>query len=60
MKYPQKSLLDICTVSTGKRDANHATINGRYPFYTCAEIPLKADTFSFNGECISFLVMERM
>ncbi|NLD35866.1 MAG: restriction endonuclease subunit S [Desulfatiglans sp.] len=52
MKYPQKSLLDICEVSTGKRDANHASINGKYPFFTCAEIPLKSDTFSFSGEGI--------
>lgn len=46
------NLLDICNVKTGKVDANHASIDGAYKFFTCALEPLKADTYSFEGELI--------
>jgi type I restriction enzyme S subunit len=43
---------DVAQISTGKVDANHASINGKYKFYTCAYEPLLSDTFSFNDELI--------
>jgi len=52
MKYPTKKIVEICKVSTGKRDANHAVEGGVYPFFTCADKPIAADTFAFSGECI--------
>lgn len=43
---------NICEVKTGRKDANHATEDGEYPFFTCASKPLKSPTYSFDGECI--------
>ena len=42
----------ITSIATGKRDANFATGNGRYAFFTCARKPLKCDSYSFEGESI--------
>ncbi|MEC0269368.1 restriction endonuclease subunit S [Paenibacillus anseongense] len=39
-------------VKTGKRDANHGTEDGQYPFFTCASEPINSPTFSFEGESI--------
>ncbi|MDA1542432.1 restriction endonuclease subunit S [Bacillus cereus group sp. LD113LC] len=52
MKISVKKVMDLCDIKTGKYDANHAVENGDYYFYTCALAPLKADTFSFEGELI--------
>lgn len=46
------SLLSLCLVKTGKVDANHAKENGQYTFFTCALEPLRADTYSFDGDLI--------
>ena len=43
---------NIVDVKTGRRDANHATEDGIYPFFTCASQPLKSPTYSFEDECI--------
>lgn len=45
-------LTDIANISTGKWDANHATENGKYRFYTCAYEHLFSDTKRFEGECL--------
>ena len=42
-------LVNICT---GNKDANEGSEDGEYDFYTCSMIPIKAKTFSFDGECI--------
>jgi type I restriction enzyme S subunit len=47
------NLTNICEVSTGKVDANHATADGKYTFFTCAFEPFKSPTFSFEGELIT-------
>ena len=46
------TLLELCDVKTGKVDANHASASGEYTFFTCALEPLKANTYSFDGELI--------
>lgn len=43
---------DICDIKTGKYDANHAKENGKYKFFTCALLPMRADTYSFEGELV--------
>ncbi len=43
---------EIVTIQTGKHDANHATQNGKYRFYTCAFEYLRCNTKKFSGECI--------
>ena len=50
--WEKKSLMEISSVSTGKRDANHASENGAYRFYTCAYDYLLCDTKRFEGECL--------
>jgi len=43
---------EVATISTGKRDSNHATVDGEYKFFTCAFAPLLAPTFAFDDEAI--------
>ena len=45
-------LNDICSIVTGKKDANFASENGKYNFFTCAKDPLLCDSFSFCGESL--------
>jgi type I restriction enzyme S subunit len=42
----------LCSVQTGKKDANYGTVNGQYNFYTCAQKPIKSPTYTFEGESI--------
>ena len=46
------TIKDLCSISTGKLDANAANENGIYPFFTCALEPLRINSFSFDGKCI--------
>jgi len=46
------SLMEISNVRTGKKDANHAEVNGKYHFYTCAYEHMMCNTKSFKGECL--------
>lgn len=52
MEFVIKKLPEICEIKTGKRDANHATQNGKYRFYTCANQYSFCDTFSFSGKSV--------
>ena len=45
-------LAEICTIATGKRDANFGSSSGRYPFFTCAKEPIRCESFSFEGESL--------
>ena len=47
-----KKLNELCEISTGKWDANHAVENGKYRFYTCASQYLMCDTKRFSGDCL--------
>ncbi|GAL00774.1 type I restriction-modification system specificity subunit S [Nonlabens ulvanivorans] len=50
--WVETDLLSLANVSTGKRDANFASENGKYHFFTCAYEPLKADSYSFEGKVL--------
>lgn len=39
-------------ITTGKRDANFGTENGKYDFWTTSNNPIKSDEFSFEGKAI--------
>lgn len=52
MSWESYKLIEICNVKTGKYDANHADKKGKYNFFTCADIPSKCNTYSFEGEKI--------
>ena len=47
-----KKLGEVCEIVTGKWDANHATTNGKFRFYTCAYDYAYCDTSRFSGECL--------
>ena len=46
------NLQELCEIKTGKMDANHATVNGKYRFYTCANNYSYCDTKSFSGPSV--------
>ncbi|GAB6091227.1 restriction endonuclease subunit S [Spirochaeta dissipatitropha] len=50
--WVKTGLLTISSIRTGKYDANHATEEGKYRFYTCAYEYLRCDTKNFSGECL--------
>jgi restriction endonuclease S subunit len=43
---------EVCDISTGKLNANVATTDGQYPFFTCSKDIFKIDTFAFDGEAV--------
>lgn len=47
-----KKISDLLPVLTGKQDANFATENGKYNFFTCGEEILKCPTYEFEGKSV--------
>ena len=43
---------ELCSITTGDKDVNEGSPNGRYPFFTCAEEIFSFDSYSFNGNAI--------
>ncbi len=43
---------EIVDIKTGKLNANASDENGKYPFYTCADTPLKINTIIGDYECL--------
>lgn len=50
--WVEKKLGDFFDVITGKKDANFATKDGIYPFFSCSQAILKAPDYSFDGAAI--------
>ncbi|GAB6072345.1 restriction endonuclease subunit S [Venenivibrio stagnispumantis] len=50
--WEEVSLGDFFPVITGKKNANYATEDGQYPFFTCSQEILKAPSYSFEGHAI--------
>ena len=48
----QLALEQIAPILTGKKDANFSTEDGRYPFFTCAQAPLRAPSYSFDCNAV--------
>ena len=48
----KERLGNFVKIQTGKKDANAANAEGKYPFFTCAVEPLKINTYSYNCECV--------
>lgn len=46
------SLSEIAPILTGKKDANFGTADGRFPFFTCAQEPIKAPSYSFDCDAV--------
>jgi len=51
-EWEEVRLGDFFPVVTGKKDANFATNDGLYPFFTCSQIPLRAPSYSFDCTAI--------
>ena len=49
MKY---KIGDLTKIRTGKLDANAATVDGIYPFFTCSKESLRISTYSYDCECV--------
>lgn len=45
-------LTQIAPIVTGKKDANFGTENGKYLFFTCAQEPIKAPSYSFDCDAV--------
>jgi type I restriction enzyme S subunit len=51
--HTEKTLLGhIVNIKTGKLDANAATVDGLYPFFTCSRETYRTDTYAFDCEAI--------
>lgn len=47
-----KNLTQVSNITTGKLDANAEIPDGKFPFFTCAPIPLRINTFSFDDDVV--------
>lgn len=50
--WEYKKLGEVCDIKTGKLDANAASPNGEYPFFTCSKETLRIDNYSYDEECV--------
>jgi len=50
--YKSQKLGTLSDITTGRRDVNEGTVNGRYPFFTCSTKHFWSDNFSFDTEAI--------
>ncbi len=50
--WQSKKLGDICSIQTGKLDANAMVKGGKYRFYTCAKEYYHIDQYSFDTEAL--------
>ncbi len=50
--WVETDLFKLADIYTGKKDANFASEQGEYNFFTCAFKPLRADTYSFEGDVL--------
>ena len=42
----------LATIKTGKQDANFATKDGKYKFFTCSQKTLRCDEYSFDSSAV--------
>lgn len=47
-----ESLTEVSPIVTGKKDANFGVENGKYTFFTCAQEPIKAPSYSFDCDAV--------
>jgi type I restriction enzyme S subunit len=50
--WKKVGLSEVVPILTGKKDANFGTEDGKYPFFTCAQEPIKAPSFSFDCDAV--------
>lgn len=47
-----KKLGEVCTIKTGKLNANAMVEGGKYPFFTCSDTVFAIDTYAFDCEAL--------
>lgn len=50
--WKKQRLSEIAPILTGKKDANFGTEDGKYLFFTCAQEPIKAPSYSFDCDAV--------
>lgn len=50
--WEKANLPEIAPIVTGKKDANFGTADGKYLFFTCAQEPIKAPSYSFDCDAV--------
>ena len=50
--HPVVKLGQLCSIKTGKLDANAMKDNGNFPFFTCAREDYRTDTYAFEGDSL--------
>ena len=50
--WDNKGVGEICPIITGKRDANFATENGKYAFFTCSKETILCDEYECEGKAV--------
>lgn len=50
--YDRMYLKDLVNITTGKKDANYGSADGKYYFFTCSKEPIRCDNYSFDCESI--------
>lgn len=51
-RWRKANLPEITPIVTGKKDANFGTEDGKYLFFTCAQEPIKASSYSFDCDAV--------
>ncbi len=51
-EWKKVSLAEIAPIVTGKKDANFGADSGKYLFFTCAQEPIKAPSYSFDCDAV--------
>ena len=51
-EWKRVKLGEVADIKTGKLNSCAAVDNGRYPFFTCAENPLRIDTPAYDSESV--------
>lgn len=50
--WEKKKVGDITPIKTGKKDANFGQVDGEFPFFTCAQEPIKSPSYSFDTSAV--------
>lgn len=50
--WKKVGLEKVAPILTGKKDANFGTDDGKYLFFTCAQEPIKAPSYSFDCDAV--------
>ncbi len=50
--FEVKTLEELTQLKVGNKNANHSSNQGKYPFFTCSNNPLRCETYQFEGKHI--------